>query len=89
MATVITNTKTAQASRSQTVIVTVGQDELTLKDQVKVGDPCVVSSGKLGHVVRVDQLGYYIFITPNNPTERLESSDTIGYLRSEDTITFN
>lgn len=90
MATVFSNIKTFQASKGQTVQVTLDTSEVALMDEINVGDPCQVdSSGNVGYVSRIDRMGHTIWVTPNMPIADMSSTSPIGYLEDGDPLTVN
>ncbi len=85
-----TNIRAAQATKSQSVYVTLsGAESLSIMPLVSLGLACTISSSnKTGYVDFVDTLGHVFRIKPVNMTASCDS-DTAGILKVNELITIN
>ena len=76
----ITNIKSSQALRGQSVRVFLAQSELGVLQSLQVGQIVeVASTNALGYIVSIDLFGTSFLISPVQPNFNLSSLNTPGY----------
>jgi hypothetical protein len=88
MAVSVTNRKTCQSLRAQSVIVTLDTSESENLKDIEIGQKATLdSNGKIGYVCRVDKFGNSFEVNPAMPVKDFASDNIAGYLMADESIT--